>query len=82
MDDVMTDRNFYSIQALRAFAAVIVMCFHFKSFINQSFQGWGDRLFLNGDIGVDLFFVISGFIIYYITRDDNGGLPSAKDLFF
>jgi peptidoglycan/LPS O-acetylase OafA/YrhL len=81
MDDVMTDRNFYSIQALRAFAAVIVMCFHFKSFINQSFQGWGDRLFLNGDIGVDLFFVISGFIIYYITRDDNGGLASAKIFF-
>lgn len=77
----MTDKNFYSIQALRALAAVLVMCFHFKSYINQSFEGWGDKLFLNGDIGVDLFFVISGFIIYYITQDDNGGLASAKRFF-
>lgn len=77
----MKDKNFYSIQALRALAAVLVMCFHFKSYINQSFEGWGDRLFLAGDIGVDLFFIISGFIIYYITHDDNGGLQSAKVFF-
>ncbi|WLI75949.1 acyltransferase [Kosakonia sp. H02] len=77
----MTDKNFYSIQALRALAVVLVMCFHFKSYINQTFQDWGDKLFLNGDIGVDLFFVISGFVIYYITHNDNGGFASAK-LFF
>lgn len=77
----MKDRNFYSVQALRALAAILVMCFHFKSFINHSFEGWGDTLFLNGDIGVDLFFVISGFIIYYITQNDNGGLSSAKTFF-
>ena len=77
----MTDKNFYSIQALRALAAILVMCFHFKGYINQSFQDWGDKLFLNGDIGVDLFFIISGFIIYYITRNDSGGMASAKRFF-
>lgn len=77
----MTDKNFYSIQSLRALAAVLVMCFHFKSYINHSFPGVGDFLFLNGDIGVDLFFLISGFIIYYITQHDNGGISSAKIFF-
>lgn len=77
----MVKDNFYSIQALRAIAAVLVMCFHFKSYINQSFPGVGDRLFKGGEIGVDLFFLISGFIIYYITRDDNKGAESAKIFF-
>lgn len=77
----MTNKAFFSIQALRALAAVLVMCFHFKEYINKSFAGVGDRLFLNGDIGVDLFFLISGFIIYFITRQDNNGLSSAKIFF-
>lgn len=77
----MTNKEFTSIQALRALAAVLVMCFHFREYINKSFPGVGDSLFLNGDIGVDLFFLISGFIIYFITRQDNNGLSSAK-LFF
>lgn len=77
----MINKEFYSIQALRALAAVLVMCFHFKEYINKTFHGVGDRLFLNGDIGVDLFFLISGFIIYFITRQDNNGASSAKIFF-
>ncbi len=77
----MENKNFYSIQALRALAAVLVMCFHFREDINKSVAGLGDRLFLKGDIGVDLFFLISGFIIYYITNNDNKGIESARIFF-
>ncbi|WP_393950395.1 acyltransferase family protein [Kluyvera intermedia] len=73
--------EFLSVQALRALAAVLVMCFHFREYLNHSFSGVGDLLFLNGDIGVDLFFLISGFIIYYITQNDNNGVESARVFF-
>lgn len=77
----MENKNFYSIQALRALASVLVMCFHFREDINKSIAGLGDRLFLKGDIGVDLFFLISGFIIYHITKNDNKGVESARVFF-
>ncbi|MDA4741946.1 acyltransferase [Enterobacter hormaechei] len=67
-----------SIQALRGIAAILVMMFHFRTEINKSFPGIGDYLFINGTMGVDLFFVISGFIIFYITDSVHGGTSSAK----
>jgi len=58
-----------SLQILRAIAAWIVVLHHFGQ-IFFNFQG-GDRFiqfFSNyGMLGVDLFFIISGFVIYYTT---------------
>lgn len=60
-----------SIQVLRGVAAMLVVLFHFRHYINNVYplKDLGDRLFLFGEAGVDIFFVISGFIIVYASRN-------------
>ena len=54
------DRTLYSLQALRFIAAALVVISHIRTEF---------RLTPFGSSGVDVFFVISGFIIYYVTRE-------------
>lgn len=70
-----------SIQVLRGIAALSVVLFHYRFYlvpdgsnldIPNKFFGWGA-------IGVDLFFVISGFIMVYITYHKPVGLKSWKE---
>ena len=61
-------RQLYGIQKLRAIAAYAVVAFHvFELFYATSSMGF--PRFMLGRTGVDLFFVISGFIMVYTTRD-------------
>jgi exopolysaccharide production protein ExoZ len=56
------------IQALRGIAAMAVVLTHAQVFINgPRFLDIGERLFHNAPAGVDLFFVISGFIMAHTT---------------
>lgn len=59
-----------SIQYLRGVAALMVVFFHFRYYLNDTYaqKDLGDILFINGAFGVDLFFIISGFIICYATE--------------
>ena len=63
-----------SIQGLRGLAALLVLLFHMASFQRQMARGNAEDIALvsgiwdNGWAGVDLFFVISGFIMVYVTR--------------
>lgn len=59
-----------SIHYLRGIAALFVVFFHFRSYLNDSSNqvDWGEQLFSNGAFGVDLFFIISGFIICFATQ--------------
>jgi peptidoglycan/LPS O-acetylase OafA/YrhL len=61
----------YSLQALRAFAAWVVVCHHFMQiFFDFHASGpIGQLLADRGAVGVDIFFVISGLVIYLSTRD-------------
>ncbi len=61
----------YSLQALRAFAAWVVVCHHFMQiFFDFHASGpVGQFLTDRGAVGVDIFFVISGMVIYLSTRD-------------
>jgi peptidoglycan/LPS O-acetylase OafA/YrhL len=70
-------RNLDSIQCLRGFAAVAVAFHHasdqiesYLPFQNGSKIFWVERLFNTdvGAIGVDIFFLISGFIMAYTTH--------------
>ena len=59
----------YSLQALRAFAAWVVVCHHFMQiFFDFHATGpVGQLLTDRGAVGVDIFFVISGLVIYLST---------------
>lgn len=58
------------LQALRGIAALMVVLYHGSRFISPYGEGLGWRLFgAGGALGVDLFFVISGFIMVFTTGD-------------
>ncbi|WAC09283.1 acyltransferase family protein [Dyadobacter pollutisoli] len=70
------DSKINSIQVLRGIAALIVTIYHLKDVIREGdpFKKELDFLFNSGPAGVDLFFVISGFIMVYITRHTSGSV--------
>ncbi|QBR52188.1 MULTISPECIES: acyltransferase [Erwinia] len=60
-----------SIHYTRGFAALLVVLFHFSFMYIGKVEPF-NRALLNGGFGVDLFFLISGFIITYVTaKKDN-----------
>jgi peptidoglycan/LPS O-acetylase OafA/YrhL len=59
------------LEAGRFVAALLVCCFHFSlAFENLRADPIFDMAFRAGHAGVDYFFVLSGFIIFYIHRSD------------
>ncbi|QOV56270.1 acyltransferase (plasmid) [Serratia marcescens] len=65
-----------SVQALRGLAALAVMLFHFRWNINLSYPNLGDQLFGWGAVGVDVFFIISGFVITLSAKKLTPGLSA------
>ncbi|MRS19396.1 acyltransferase family protein [Enterobacteriaceae bacterium RIT692] len=57
-----------SIHYTRGFAALLVVLFHFSFMYIGKVEPYNTAL-LNGGFGVDLFFLISGFIITYVTTE-------------
>jgi peptidoglycan/LPS O-acetylase OafA/YrhL len=73
---------FSNIQALRAFAGIAVFFHHagpHYGALNGQFE-IGSRLAEWGFIGVDIFFVISGFVICHTTLHKERTLKSGKRL--
>ena len=76
-----TSYRLNSIQVLRAVAAIGVVFTHAITRLARTFPdetshslfvyGPGSQLTV-GDAGVDLFFVISGFIMFYVHREEFG----------
>jgi exopolysaccharide production protein ExoZ len=69
-------------QTMRAAAAALVVAFHSG---RELAKGQPDSRLLDFfsicDFGVDIFFVISGFIMYYVTVGEAQGLAAAKEFF-
>ncbi|NWJ50445.1 MAG: acyltransferase [Bacteroidetes bacterium] len=66
------NRRIDIIQLLRGIAALLVCFFHMKALLNTSAMRYGTMLFGSGSIGVQIFFIISGFIMVYTTRKSDG----------
>lgn len=73
----MASNKLHSIQMLRGVALLLVVAFHFRQYLNNVYAqaDIGDRLFGLGEVGVDIFFVISGFIIVYSSRNKEKNTP-------
>lgn len=69
--------RFHSIQYLRGIAALMVVFTHLKEDLNGAFgiADIGSKLFSHGIFGVDLFFIISGFIIHQSTLKKEHSKP-------
>lgn len=70
----------YSLQALRALAAWVVVCHHFMQifFDFHASSPLGQFFVERGAVGVDIFFVISGLVIYLSTQDKQ--MPAGRFL--
>jgi peptidoglycan/LPS O-acetylase OafA/YrhL len=66
-------RRFLALDSLRGFAALGVVFFHVQGALDRAPQPWMPdflaNLFRFGYFGVDVFFVLSGFVIAYSLRD-------------
>ncbi len=64
----------------RGVAALLVCMFHFGSGFGDKYFGmsWSGNFFSGGRAGVQYFFVLSGFIIYWIHNSDFGRIGSLK----
>jgi peptidoglycan/LPS O-acetylase OafA/YrhL len=61
------------LQAYRGIAAFLVVLFHAKMTVEEYFSGHDLLYIFNvGEAGVQFFFVLSGFIIFYIHKKDLG----------
>ncbi|CAM2194906.1 exopolysaccharide production protein ExoZ [Paraburkholderia kururiensis] len=75
-----TIKRYKSIQVLRALAALGVVAFHTEG--NVGAYGWAPRVFPHfsryGELGVDVFFVISGFVIALVSYGEPQGFQAAR----
>lgn len=64
------NQKILSIHYLRGIAALLVVFFHFRFYLNDVYvqKDLGNLMFGGGAFGVDLFFMISGFIIAASTK--------------
>lgn len=67
-----SEKNILSIQALRGIAAVLVVFCHCEQYISAFLPTRLERYlgYCFGGFGVDIFFVISGFIMVYISQNN------------
>ncbi len=66
------------IQVVRGIAALLVCSFHMKTLLNTPTFAYGSFFFGSGAIGVPLFFILSGFIIFYTTQNSARSVTSVR----
>ena len=59
----MMDRRFLTLDALRAVGALMVVLTHVGFHTGRYPQGWTGAMLAHFDLGVALFFVVSGFLL-------------------
>lgn len=76
MTNTQLNQKIFSIHYIRGIASILVILYHFRGNLNGIYAqpNLGDLLFGRGGIGVDLFFVLSGFIIAFSTQKNTGSI--------
>ena len=64
----MIEKKYNLIQILRGFAAVFVMLYHATRHYQEKGLVFLNGIFKHGYFGVDVFFVLNGFVIYYSSQ--------------
>lgn len=82
MSSVSLRTEFDSLQILRALAALAVVIFHLFQSLEDDFKLFSYNAFSVGAHGVDVFFVISGFIICHAHERDHSSLRFALKRIF
>lgn len=66
-------QRFLYVDGLRGFAAMAVVLYHFRENLESSVESWMpgalNWILLRGNLGVDIFFVLSGFVIAHSVRN-------------
>lgn len=66
-----TDKAFFpALTGYRAIAAWMIFVYHFTPFANPKYPNWIKQIIWEFHIGVDMFFVLSGFLITYRYFND------------
>lgn len=65
----MIQKKYNLIQMLRGFAAIFVMLYHATKHYKSKELIFLNGFFNHGFFGVDIFFVLSGFVIYYSSQE-------------
>ena len=69
----MKKQRFLFVDGLRAIAALAVVLFHFLGAVHETAVDWiwpvFDNLLSYGHLGVDIFFVLSGFVLPFSIRN-------------
>lgn len=72
-------QKIYFIEVLRGFSSLFVVAYHVAGVLMGAYSFWpgmGRDLFKNGNAGVDIFFMISGFIICFATQKKESAFRS------
>jgi peptidoglycan/LPS O-acetylase OafA/YrhL len=79
--DRSAENKLYGLDHLRALAITLVFLFHYQSFFKHS--DWMESVASFGWVGVDLFFVLSGYLIaaQLFSRVDSGKSISVKEFY-
>jgi len=76
------DKRLFSLEVGRGVAALLVVLFHYEFYASEYLGSASlGKLFQGGHAGVEYFFTLSGFIIYYVHRRDIGQLGTLPQFF-
>jgi peptidoglycan/LPS O-acetylase OafA/YrhL len=73
-----------ALTGVRFVAAILVVCFHVRQLSVQGASEWAQAVVNHGQVGVTLFFVLSGFILTYTNHreDAAGSSPATRTAFW